>query len=141
LDAAFDRLGDTPGSSGEPDWCYWIDEAATHAYAGACYLHLEDWGRARQHLRATLRLQDSSYARDGARRHIDLATTYLRQDQPEVDHAVSLASRAVETLTGEVDSARCVGHLARLVGDFAPYRRRPAVRQVTEQAAGLLTSH
>jgi hypothetical protein len=70
-----------------------------------------------------------------------LATTYLRQDRPEVDHAVSLASRAVETLKGEVDSARCVGHLARLVGDFGPYRRRPAVRQLTEQAAGLLTSH
>ncbi|MBV9730088.1 MAG: hypothetical protein JO309_11930 [Pseudonocardiales bacterium] len=47
----------------------------------------------------------------------------------------------METLTGEVDSARCVGHLTRLVGDFAPYRRRPAVRQVTEQAAGLRTSH
>ncbi|MDQ3760617.1 MAG: hypothetical protein M3460_02655 [Actinomycetota bacterium] len=52
-----------------------------------------------------------------------MATTYLRQDQPDVDHAVTLATRAVETLTGEVDSARCVGHLARLVGDFAPYRR------------------
>ncbi|MDQ3274325.1 MAG: hypothetical protein M3Q39_04650 [Actinomycetota bacterium] len=140
LDGAFDRLGDAPGSLGEPDWCYWLDEAQTHAYAGACYLHLEDWGRARQHLRTALRLQDPSYARDGALRHIDLATTYLRQDQPEVDHAVTLATRAVETLTGEVDSVRCVGHLARFVGDLAPYRRRPAVRQFTEQAAALLTS-
>ncbi|MDQ3153993.1 MAG: hypothetical protein M3R63_20520 [Actinomycetota bacterium] len=68
-----------------------------------------------------------------------LASTYLRQGRPEVDHAVSLASRAVETLTGEVDSARSVGYLARLVGDLGPYRRRPAVRQLTEQAAGLLT--
>lgn len=70
-----------------------------------------------------------------------LATTYLRQNQPEVDHAVSLATRAVETLSGEVDSTRCVGHLARLVGDLAPYRRRPAVRQLTEQATGLRTAH
>ncbi|MGQ0773189.1 MAG: hypothetical protein ACT4NY_02020 [Pseudonocardiales bacterium] len=62
LDSAFDRLGDAPSSSGEPGWCYWIDEAQTHA----CYLHLEDWGRARHHLRTTLRLQDPSYARDGA---------------------------------------------------------------------------
>jgi len=68
-----------------------------------------------------------------------VATIYLRQDQPEIDHAASLASRAVETLSGEVDSARCVGHLARLVAASAPYRRRPAVRQLTEQAAGLLT--
>ena len=135
LDTAFDRLGDSPSSSGEPGWCYWLDEAQAHAMAGFCYLRLEDWDRARQHLRAALRLQDSSCAREGALRHILLATTYLRQDQPEVDHAVTLATRAVETLSGEVDSTRCVGYLARLVGDLAPYRRRPAVRQVTEQAA------
>jgi hypothetical protein len=141
LDTAFDRLGDAPPSSGEPGWCYWLDEAVSHAVAGRCYLRLEDWNRARQHLRAALRLQDASYRREGAQSHIGLATTYLRQDQPEVDHAVTLATRAVETLSGEVDSARCVGYLARLVGDFAPYRRRPAVRQLTEQATGLLTAH
>jgi hypothetical protein len=107
--------------------------------AGFCYLRLEDWGRARQHLRAALRLRDPSYRREGAQSHILLAHTYLRQDQPEVDHAVTLASRAVQTLTGEVDSARSVGYLIRLVSDFAPYRRRPTVRQLTEQAARLLT--
>ncbi|HKR48275.1 MAG TPA: hypothetical protein VJT72_01630 [Pseudonocardiaceae bacterium] len=138
LDSAFDRLGDTPSSSGEPGWCYWLDEAQAHAMAGFCYLRLEDWGRARQHLRTALHLQDLSCAREGALRHILLAQTYLRQDRPEVDHAVSLATRAVETLTGEVDSARCVGHLTRLVSDLAPYRRRPAVRQLTEQATPLL---
>jgi tetratricopeptide (TPR) repeat protein len=139
LDAAFDRLGDALPSSGEPGWCYWLDEAQIHHMAGLCYLRLEDWNRARQHLHAALRLEDPSYRRVGAESHIMLAHTYLRQDQPEVDHALTLATRAVETLTGEVDSARCVGYLARLVGDFAPYRRRPAVRQFTEQATGLLT--
>ncbi len=141
LDSSVDRLGDAPPSSGEPGWCYWLDEAVSHAVAGRCYLRLQDWGRARQHLRAALRLQNPSYRREGAQSHIMLASTYLRQDRPEVDHAVALATRAVETLTGEVDSARCVGHLARFVGDLAPYRRRPAVRQLTEQAAGLLTPH
>ncbi|MGH3914890.1 MAG: hypothetical protein ACRDTC_16000, partial [Pseudonocardiaceae bacterium] len=53
--------------------------------------------------------------------------------------AVFLASRAVQTLNGQVDSARIVGYLARLIDAFAPYRRRPAVRQLTEQAAGLLS--
>jgi len=141
LDSAFDRLDDAPSSSGEPSWCYWLDEAVSHAVAGRCYLRLQDWSRARQHLRTALRLQDASYRREGAQSHIGLATTYLRQDRPEVDHAVSLATRAVEILSGEVDSARCVGHLAQLIGDFAPYRRRPAVRQLTEQAAGLLPSN
>ncbi|MGH3930230.1 MAG: hypothetical protein ACRDTF_09680 [Pseudonocardiaceae bacterium] len=138
LDSAFDRLGDDPSSSGEPGWCYWLDEAQAHSMAGFCYLRLEDWAWARQHLRSALRLRDPSYCREGVQANIMLAHTYLRQDQPEVDHAVSLASRAVEALTGQVDSARCVGRLARLVGDFAPYRRRPTVRQLTEQAAGLL---
>ncbi len=107
--------------------------------AGFCYLRLEDWGRARQHLRTALRLQDPGCAREGALRHILLAHTYLRQERPEVDHAVDLATRAVDTLTGEVDSARVVGHLTQLVGHFAPYRRRPAVRQLTDHAAELLT--
>ncbi|MBV9139389.1 MAG: hypothetical protein JO115_00430 [Pseudonocardiales bacterium] len=141
LDTAFDRLGNTPGSSGEPDWCYWIDEAQSHTMAGRCYLRLQDWGRARQHLRTAVRLRDhTSYARESALDHIKLATTYLRQDQPEVDHAVTLATQAVQTLTGGVDSAFVVGHLTQLVSDFAPYRRRPAVRQLTEQTAGLRPS-
>ncbi len=141
LDSAFDRLGDAPSSSGEPGWCYWLDEAQAHSMAGFCYLGLEDWGRARQHLHAALRLRGPDYRREGAQSRILLATTYLRQDRPEVDHALSLASRAVETLTGEVDSVRSTGYLVRFVDHLAPYQRRPAVRQLTEQAAGLLTSH
>ena len=139
LEAAFDRLGDAAPSSGEPGWCYWLNEAQAHTMAGYCYLRLADWGRARQHLRAALRLQDPSYVREGARRHLLLAHTYLRQDHPDVDHAVELATRAVETLSGEVDSARVVGQLTQLIAQFAPYRRRPTVRQLSDQAADLLT--
>lgn len=137
LDTAFDRLGDAPSSSGEPAWCYWLDEAQAHGMAGFCYLRLEDWGRARQHLRTALRLQDSSCARESALRQIFLAHTYLRQDRPEVEHAVDLATRAVDTLNGEVDSARVVGQLTQLLDHIGPYRRRPAVRQLADHAAGL----
>ncbi|MGH3826592.1 MAG: hypothetical protein ACRDQX_05380, partial [Pseudonocardiaceae bacterium] len=101
---------------------YWLDEAHAHAFAGYCYLHLRDCARARQHLRTALHLWYPSYARDSALHHIYLATTYLHQDQPEVDHAVTLATRAVQTLTGEVDSTYGVGHLTRLIGDLTPYR-------------------
>jgi hypothetical protein len=139
LDAAFDRLGDAPTTSGDPVWSYWLDEAQTHAYAGSCFVHLEDWSRARHHLRTALRLQDHRYARDGALRRVDLAGAYLRQDHPEVDQAAALATSAAETLTGRVDSARCITHLNKLIGDFAPYRRRPAVHQLMERAA-LLTA-
>ncbi|MGH3942431.1 MAG: hypothetical protein ACRDTG_28180 [Pseudonocardiaceae bacterium] len=138
LDSAFNRLSDPPSSSGEPDWCYWVDEPLAHAFAGSCYLDLGDCGQARLHLSTALRLQNPSYARDGAFRRIRLANTYLRQDRPEVDHAVALATRAVETLTGEVDSAYVAGQLAQFIGRLAPYRRRPTVRQLTDQAAGFL---
>lgn len=137
LDSAFDRLGDGPSSSGEPGWCYWLDEAHAHSMAGFSYLRLKDWSRARQHLRSALRLEGASYVREGVQSQIFLATTYLRQDHPEVDHAVSLASRAAQTLREDVDSRRCVDLMGRLIGEFAPYRRRPAVRELTEQAAEL----
>ncbi|MGH3928378.1 MAG: hypothetical protein ACRDTF_00195, partial [Pseudonocardiaceae bacterium] len=139
LDTAFDRLGAAPSSSGEPDWCYWLDEAQAHGHAGSSYLLLEDWSRARHHYQAALRLQDPSYVRESARRQIKLATVYLRQDQPDVDHAVSLATRAVDTLTGQVDSARCVALVTRFVSQLAPYRRRPAVRQFRDRVAALRT--
>ncbi|MGH8920496.1 MAG: hypothetical protein ACRD0H_19550, partial [Actinomycetes bacterium] len=139
LDTAFDRLGDAAPSSGEPDWCYWLDEAQAHGHAGESYLLLEDWSRARHHYQAALRRQDPSYVRESARRQIKLATVYLRQDQPEVDHAVSLATRTVDTLTGQVDSTRCAAHVTGFVSQLAPYRRRPAVRQFSDRVAALRT--
>ena len=140
LNTAFDQLGDPPSSWGEPAWCYWLDEADAHTQAGNCYLQLQDWNRACHHYHAALRLQDPSYVRENARRHIKLATTYLLQGQPEVDHAIALATPAVDALTNQVSSARVVSHLARFVGHLGPYRRRPAVRELTDRAAGLLAS-
>ena len=45
LDAAFDRLGDTGSSDGDPGWSYWLDEAQAHEMAGNAYLRLGDWNR------------------------------------------------------------------------------------------------
>lgn len=139
LDSAFERLTGSSPSSGEPEWSYWLDEAQAHAMAGFCYLRLGEWTRSRDHLRTALRMQDPRCAREGALRRILLCQTYLRQARPEVDHAASLATQAAQTLTGTVDSARCVGHLRGLIRDFAPHRRRPAVRRLTEQVTALRT--
>jgi hypothetical protein len=46
----------------------------------------------------------------------------------------------VQTLTSGVDSTYVVAQLTQLVTDFAPYRRQPAVRQLTEQTAGLTSA-
>ncbi|WP_326551635.1 tetratricopeptide repeat protein [Micromonospora sp. NBC_01813] len=98
LDSAFDRLTDERPEHGDPDWAYWINEAQAHAQAGYCYVKLEDWTRAREHLRAALRLQDNEYSREGALRHALLATTYVRQDQPELNKALALGDHAVQTV-------------------------------------------
>jgi tetratricopeptide (TPR) repeat protein len=140
IDAAFDALGRTPSSSGPPDWCYWMDEAQAHAQAGYCYLKLGDHTRARSHLRHGLALQDSSYSREGALRQVLLATTYLQQNQPELDQTLAYGSRAINALSGEVDSARCIGHLSRLVNGLGPYRRSAGVAEFLDRARPLLTA-
>ena len=139
IDAAFDALTGTGSSSGPPDWCYWMDEAQAHAQAGYCYLKLGDHTRARSHLRHGLSLQDATYSREGALRHALLATTYLQQQRPELDQAVSHGGRALGALSGEVDSARCVGHLSRLLDGLAPYRRSAAVAEFLDRARPVLT--
>ena len=73
----------------------------------------------------------------GGDHYIRLATVYLRQGQPEVEHVVSLASPAAETLTGEVDSTRAVSYFTEFIGHLAPYKRRSSVHQVIDQTAEL----
>ena len=137
LDTAFARLGDTGADHGDPDWSYWINEAQAHAQAGYCYVKLEDFPRARDHLRAAL-LQSNEYTREGALRNALLATTYVRQAHPDLDQAIALGSQAVQTLSGQVTSARCVKHVRNLVDNLAPYRRTTAVRSFREDAKELL---
>jgi hypothetical protein len=138
IDDAFGRIGTDGASYGAPDWCYWLDEAQAHAQGGYCYVRLQDWPRARTHLRSALRLQDSQFSREAALRRVLLATTYVHQDQPDIDQAAALGTQAVQSLAGEVDSTRCVGHLARLADHLAAYRRNPTVRDFHDQAAELL---
>lgn len=104
-----------------------MDKAQAHAQAGYCYLKLGDHTRARGHLRHGLAL-----------RHVLLATTYLQQDKVELDQALARGGRAVDALFSEVDSARCVGHLSRLVDSFGPYRRSAGVAEFLDQARPVL---
>jgi tetratricopeptide (TPR) repeat protein len=141
IDSAFDHLTATAPSHGDPAWSYWLNEAHAHGQAGYCYIQLQDWARARSHLRSALKLQGADSAREGALRQILLATTYARQHHPDLDRAVHLGSQAVETLAGDVDSARCIGHVGRLVTHLAPHRRNnPAIQQLADQARQLLTT-
>lgn len=135
IDAAFDRL--TAPSTGEPDWCYWLDDAHANEQAGYCFLKLGDWGRARNHLRTSLRLQAPGVSREGALRRVLLANVYACQEQPDIDQAATLGEQALDMLANQVDSTRCVGHVNRLIERLAPYRRNQAVRQLADHAAAL----
>jgi len=140
IDAAFEALSDASSSAGSPDWCYWLDEVHANGQAGYCFVRLGDWDNARKHLRAAIRLQGSDTARESALRQVLLATTYVCQNQPDIDGAISHANRAVEALGGEVDSPRCVGHVSRLLEHLAPYRRRPAVRDFFDRSRHLISA-
>jgi hypothetical protein len=140
LDSAFDRLTNNRPEHGDPDWSYWINEAQAHAQAGYCYVKLEDWPRAREHLRTALRLQGNECTREGALRNALLATTYVRQEHPDLDKALALGDQAVQTLTGQVTSARCSKHVRNLVATLAPYQRTSAVRRFCQDAKDVITS-
>lgn len=135
IDAAFTHL-DTP-AAGAPDWSYWLDETHAHGQAGYCYLRLGEHADARRHLRAVLRGGDQNDSREGALRYALLAATYARQSEPDIDHALNLATHAADLLTDQVTSTRVVGHLTTLLADLTPYRRQPAVRELGDRIHAL----
>lgn len=135
IDDAFAHL-DSPTTTA-PDWSYWLDPGHAHGQAGFCYLRLGDYPSARRHFRHALRMQDPSAQRESALRYTLLATTYVRQAEPDLDQALALAGNAVEILTDDVSSNRCIGHLNTLLRDLAPYSRQPAVHQLAEQVRSL----
>ncbi|WP_158682389.1 hypothetical protein [Nocardia cyriacigeorgica] len=135
IDAAFTHL-DSP-AEGAPDWSYWLDETHAHGQAGYCYLRLGEHGAARHHLRAALRNSNGNDSREGALRYALLATTYARQPDPDIDHALHHADHAVDLLTDQVTSTRVTGHLTTLLSDLTPYRHRPGVRQLSDRVRAL----
>ena len=141
IDTAFEHLTDPSPQHGDPAWCYWVTDAQAHAQAGYCYLKLEDWPRARRHLRSAISSQGDQFTREGALRNALLATTYVRQDQPDLDKALHLGDQAVATLSDQVTSARCVKHVDRLVTSLHPYRHDPKVRHFTDNARHLLRAY
>ncbi|MGF6884866.1 hypothetical protein ABIA39_008643 [Nocardia sp. GAS34] len=58
-------------------------------------------------MRAALRDGERNDSREGALRYTLLATTYVRQDDPDLDHAVYLADHVSCLLTEQVAATRC----------------------------------
>lgn len=141
VDSAFAHLSDAPPrtpSSGEPDWCYWMNPAQAHGQAGYAYLILGDHAHAQQHLHAAANDADSSAGREGVLRSALLATAYTRSSTPDLDRALAAGNSALRALTESVASPRCVGYLTQFIATLEPHRRTPAVREFTDRAAAHL---
>lgn len=140
IDAAFDALADQPTSTGDPGWSYWMNLSQAHAQAGYCHMKIGDYRQARFHLRRALKLQGSTYSRERALRKFLLATTYIKQQQPDLDAALAQANEGVAILSSEVNSARCLGHLRRFADALTPFRRSAPAKDFLAQSRALINS-
>lgn len=135
VDSAFERLC-APPSPADPDWSYWMDVPQANGQAGFCFLRLGRWNAALRHLRASLR-DRGSVPRETALRQTLLATVYARRPRPDLDQAIDLGSRALDTLTCQVRSARVAASVTALAHHLAPYRRTPAVHTFIDRVHAL----
>lgn len=154
VEDAFDHLNDTPVSSGDPAWSYWMDATQAHGQAGYAYLVLGDHGRARHHLRAAARPASGTAPdaaagpaadlnsgpapgpanREAVLRAALLATAYAQPPTPDLERALTAGQDALTALSGSVASPRCAGYLATFVATLAPHRNKAAVRDFIDRA-------
>jgi tetratricopeptide (TPR) repeat protein len=136
IDAANDSLRGGNTDSSDPAWSYWFNTAQAEEQIGWCYSRLGDWPAAQDHLTTAIRLNDGRQRREEAIALVGLAGAHVGQGEPE--QACQVATRAVEVLTNDVDSDRCLGRLRHFRGTLAPYRKVPAVREFQDRTAHLL---
>jgi len=103
-------------------------------------MKIGDYRQARFHLRRALKLQDSTYSRERALRKFLLATTYIKQQQPDLDAALAQANQGIAILSSEVNSARCLGHLRRFTDALTPFRRSAPAKDFLAQSRALINS-
>jgi hypothetical protein len=130
IDSAYDAFRNAPPESGEPDWCYWMDEAMINEQIGTCHMWLDDYRLACDHLESSLRVEQNSQVREGALRLTRLASAYVGQGGPE--QACEIGRRAIETLSSQVNSARVTSLILGLRDDLEPYRNVQAVQEFSE---------
>jgi transcriptional regulator with XRE-family HTH domain len=137
IDSAYSAFRNSPSESGEPEWCYWMDERRLNAMIGTCFLPLKDYSSACNYLELSLpeRGQQNIYVRDGVVSLTRLATACAQDGEPE--RACDFGTRAIDTLSSQVDSARLIGLAQRLRDDLGPYRRVSAVQEFSDRVDSL----
>ena len=137
IDAAYSAFRNSPPESGEPDWSYWMDEGSLNEQIGICLMSLGDYQSACNHLELSLRVEQNGQVREGVVRQTYLATTYVRQGEPE--RACDIGMRAIDALSSHVNSPRLMTRIQQLSQDLEPYRRVAVVQQLRERVEELTT--
>jgi hypothetical protein len=135
IESAYAAFQKSPPESGEPAWCYWMDEGMLHEQIGTSYMWLKDYPTACRHLEISLQSDQNSQVREGALRLTRLATAYVRQREPE--QASKIGIRAIDTLASKVDSPRVAVGIERLRSEMSLYAGIPAVQEFSSRVDAL----
>ena len=118
LDDAFKQLarvadGDTPS------WAYWVDQARLTAQVGRALFDLGDYLAATRELLTAVHASGDSYPRDRATWLGRIATAQLRTGH--LEEGCASGRKAVDLLSGRVDSARGIGFLNAFRQELSTY--------------------
>ena len=127
IDTAYSAFRNSPPESGEPDWSYWMDEGSLNEQIGICLMSLGDYQSACSHLEESLRVEQHGQVREGVVRQTYLATTYVRQGEPE--RACDIGMRAIDVLSLR-SSPRLTTRLHQLSQELEPYQRETIIQDL-----------
>src|ERR1017187_3889419 len=114
-----------------------MDEGSLNEQIGICLMSLGDYQSACNHLELSLRVEQNGQVREGVVRQTYLATTYVRQGEPE--RACDIGMRAIDALSSHVNSPRLMTRIQQLSQDLEPYRRVSVFQQLRERVEELTT--
>ena len=117
-------------SDADPAWMTFFGGAELAGLEAQCWSALHEWGRAAEHAREAVALQDPHFVRNTALFTAELAGDLAAQRRPE--EAADAGSRAL-SLLGPVQSSRIRGMLETTAGRLAPYAAEPAVAEFLQR--------
>ncbi|NLU66484.1 tetratricopeptide repeat protein [Streptomyces sp. HNM0574] len=118
-------------ADGDPEWMSFFGEAEQAGLEAQCWSALGDWGRAVEHARRAVALQDPHFVRNKALFTAELSGDLAAQRRPE--EAAEAGTRAL-ALLGPVTSSRIRGMLGTTARRLRPYRAEPSVAAFLERA-------
>ncbi|MEU6118022.1 tetratricopeptide repeat protein [Streptomyces sp. NPDC047117] len=119
-------------SDADPEWMSFYGEAELAGLEAQCWSALGEQGRAAEHARRAVALQDPHFTRNTALYTAELAGNLAHSGAP--DEAAAAGLRALDLL-GEVGSARIRSMLAGTARTLRPRRRIPVVADFLDRQA------